>query len=102
MDIYQQAEEHITRIENELKHLGDWQESPPDPQIFVDMGAFGSNKIPFTTWLQFVFIPNVRTLSSSHGQFPRSSSVAAYAYRNLEEDRYQHLNALLSGFDALF
>lgn len=101
-DIYQKAASMIGLIEQELKQLSDWRETPPDPQLFENMGAFGGNTMPFTTWLQFVFIPNVRAIIAEKGAFPKSSSVATYAYRNLDEDRYSKLNARLSVFDALF
>jgi uncharacterized protein YqcC (DUF446 family) len=101
-DIYQKSKEHISRIEKELKSLEDWQPLPPDPGVFTDMGAFGSNSMPFTTWLQFVFIPNVKEMIDKRGSFPKSSGVATYAYRNLEESKYERLKALLSDFDALF
>lgn len=101
-DIYKSVEEKILSIENELMGLGEWQPLPPDPAVFVNMGAFGSNTMPFTTWLQFVFVPNVKEIISTQGVFPGSSSVATYAYRNLEEQRYDRLNALLGEFDSLF
>ncbi|WP_374951054.1 YqcC family protein [Mucilaginibacter sp.] len=101
-ELYKSVEAKTLSIENELIKLGEWRPVPPDPAVFVDMGAFGSNTMPFTTWLQFVFIPNVKKIISTKGVFPESSSVATYAYRNLEEERYDRLNALLSEFDSLF
>lgn len=100
-EIHKRAEEKILRIENELIRLGEWQPLPPDPAVFNDMGAFGINTMPFTTWLQFVFIPNVKDIIIKQGKFPGSSSVATYAYRNLDAERYAMLNLILSDFDAL-
>ena len=100
-DIYKRAEDKILGIENELIRLGEWQKLPPDPAVFNDMGAFGINTMPFTTWLQFVFIPNVRDIIIKQGNFPGSSAVATYAYRNLYAERYAMLNLMLSDFDAL-
>jgi uncharacterized protein YqcC (DUF446 family) len=99
---YRNAEERLLRIENELRNLGEWQVIPPDPALFDNMGAFGSNTMPFTTWLQFVLIPNVKNIISKRGKFPESSSVATYSYRNLDGEKYATLNNLLSDFDALF
>jgi uncharacterized protein YqcC (DUF446 family) len=101
-EIYKGAEKKILSIENELIRLCEWQSESPNPAVFVDMGAFGSNTMPFTTWLQFVFIPNVKKIISTQSVFPGSSSVATYAYRNLEDQRYDRLNALLGEFDSLF
>ncbi len=99
---YELAAQKADEIENELKALGHWKNTPPDPAIFVNMGAFGSNTMPFTSWLQFVLIPRIRQIIDEKDKFPGSSSVAVVAYRNLEEDRYETLNRLLSEFDALF
>jgi len=101
-DIYQKVEEQINQVEQELKNLGHWREAQPNPKLFENMGAFGSNTMPFTMWLQFVFIPNVKKIITEQGTFPKSSQVATYAYRNLEGNEYDRLNALLSEFDALF
>jgi len=100
-DFLKRAEEKILGIENELIRLDEWQQIPPDPALFNDMGAFGINTMPFTTWLQFVFIPNVKDIIIKQGNFPASSSVATYAYRNLDAERYAILNYMLSDFDAL-
>jgi uncharacterized protein YqcC (DUF446 family) len=100
--IYQKAELLINQIEQELKNIGEWQEKQPDPKLFENMGAFGSHTMPFTTWLQFVLISNVRKIVLDRGTFPTSSAVATYAYRNFEDRKYEELNALLSKFDELF
>jgi hypothetical protein len=66
---YRNAEERLLRIQNELINLEEWQAIPPDPSLFDNMGAFGSNTMPFTTWLQFVLIPNVKNIISKRGNF---------------------------------
>jgi len=101
-DMYHRVEEQIALIVQELKELNHWQDVSPDPKVFENMGAFGSNTMPFTMWLQFVFVPNVKKIITERGTFPQSSQVATYAYRNLDEGRYERLNTLLSEFDAIF
>jgi uncharacterized protein YqcC (DUF446 family) len=57
----------------------------------------------YSQWLQFVFVPNVRRIVETEGQFPASSSVGAQAVREFDGDpNADALISRLSEFDALF
>jgi uncharacterized protein YqcC (DUF446 family) len=93
----------IQKIEDELKRLELWSESALSKDKLVNMGAFGSNTMAFTEWLQFVLIPRVQQIIETKEEFPTQSNVAAYAYREFDgvADR-EILIQLLADFDRLF
>jgi len=93
----------LEQIESELKRQRCWQEAALAPDKFIDMGAFGANKMAFEQWLQFVFLPAVKDTLAGQRQAPKSSSVGVYACRNFDgnQDR-DTLVHLLSEFDHAF
>lgn len=92
----------LERIENEMKHIGMWQEGPLAPEQFDFRAAFGMDTMSFAQWLQFIFIPNVRT-AAWQNKFPAGSNVAAQAVREFDGNpEASQLIMLLSDFDALF
>lgn len=85
-----------------MRAIGIWQASPLRPDQLEFTAAFGLDKMAFTQWLQFIFIPRVREAVAT-GRFPASSEVGIRAVRELDtEPRAAHLTSLLCEFDALF
>ena len=65
---------------------------------------FGGDTMAFPQWLQFIFLPNVRSIIVGKGKFPTVSQVGMYAVREFDtyaEDTIR-LQTLLSEFDQLF
>jgi uncharacterized protein YqcC (DUF446 family) len=94
--------EKLNEIEAEMHAVGLWQASPLRPDQLESPGAFGVDKMTFSQWLQFIFIPRVREAVASK-QFPPSSEVGTQAVREFDaEPGAAHLVRLLSEFDALF
>lgn len=92
----------LNEIEAEMHAIGLWQATPLRPNQLESPGAFGFDKMTFSQWLQFIFIPRVRDAIASN-QFPLSSEVGTQAVREFDaEPRAAHLTRLLSEFDALF
>jgi len=91
------------RIEAEMRRVGLWQETPLPDEAYEFEKAFGMDTMTFTQWLQFVFVPRVRELVDSEGEFPSSSQVGVQAFRELDgQPEANGLVILLSEFDALF
>ena len=92
----------LNEVEAEMHAIGFWQESPLRPDQLEFSGAFGLDKMAFSQWLQFIFIPRVReAIATNH--FPPSSDVGTQAVREFDtEPRAAHLAILLSEFDVLF
>lgn len=85
-----------------MKAAGMWSDEPlpPDAEPFHE--AFAADTMSFTQWLQFVFVPRVRALVNQGGPFPRSSSVAVRAVKELDGQGFAELETRLREFDALF
>ena len=99
-ELYQQVEQRLADIEAEMKQIGYWQETPLPAEAYNFQLAFAMDTMAYSQWLQFVFIPRVRSILDSHGEFPPSSSVGTQALREFDGDRdADHLVSLLCSFD---
>lgn len=97
--------EKINEIEAELRKIGYWKDGELKVDLRESKEDFCSDKIPFEQWLQFVFIPNVRTMIKEKQPLPDDSMVGVKAMREWD---YQStvtealpLINLLSEFDDL-
>src|SRR5450432_3778133 len=101
---YEQVATKLDAIEAEMKRVGLWQDTPLDPEQYDFRAAFAGDTMAFPQWLQFIFLPNVRSIIAGKGKFPTVSQVGVYAVR--EFDTYAQdtsgLQTLLSEFDQLF
>jgi uncharacterized protein YqcC (DUF446 family) len=92
----------LDEIEAEMHAIGLWQATPLSPDQLAFSAAFGADKMAFSQWLQFVFIPRVREAIATK-RFPSSSAVGTQAIREFDTDpRAARLASLLNEFDALF
>jgi uncharacterized protein YqcC (DUF446 family) len=99
-DLYQQVEQRLSVIEAEMKKIGYWQEAPLPPEAYNFQLAFAMDTMAYSQWLQFVFIPRVRSILKSHGDFPSSSSVGTQALREFDGNPdADQLVSLLCSFD---
>jgi uncharacterized protein YqcC (DUF446 family) len=92
----------LDEIEDEMHAVGFWQASPLDHDQLDFSAAFGADKMAFSQWLQFIFVPRVREAIATN-EFPSSSDVGTQAVREFDtEPRAARLTSLLSEFDELF
>ena len=84
MDEYQRAASYAERIERELRGLGAWQSEALPSAAYESRQAFFADTMTFYQWLQFVLLARVREIVDKRGEFPRGSSVGAYAVRELD------------------
>ena len=97
------VEARLTAIEAEMKRSGLWQSHPLAPEQYDFQQAFAMETLAFSQWLQFIFIPRVRDIIQTRGDFPSSSSVGAQAVREFDGfEEATGLVSMLSEFDALF
>lgn len=101
---YETVAAKISEIEAEMKRVGLWQEKPLDPEQYNFTRAFAMDTMSFDQWLQFIFIPRVKQIIETRGEFPPSSMVAAQAVREFDGSTFEtdRLQSLLSEFDRLF
>lgn len=97
------VEKKLVAIEAEMRRRGMWQAKPLTEAQYDFRQAFAMDTMTFPQWLQFIFIPRVRSTLETHGDFPSSSHVGTQALR--EFDGYaeaEKLVSLLCEFDELF
>lgn len=92
----------IAGIEAEMRRIGLWQKKALRPEQYRFAQAFGMDRMTFTQWLQFIFIPRVREAAVT-GNFPAESHVATQAMREFDGfSEASQLIKLLAEFDALY
>ncbi|HEY6333758.1 MAG TPA: YqcC family protein [Blastocatellia bacterium] len=97
---YEVAAAKIDGIEQEMRRVGLWQDQPLAPDKYNFKKAFGMDTMAYSQWLQFIFIPRVREIIATEGQFPTSSSVGAQAIREFDtQPDSERLVTLLYEFD---
>jgi uncharacterized protein YqcC (DUF446 family) len=93
-------------IEAEIRRVRMWQDKPLPAEAMNFQRAFGGDTMAFEQWLQFVFIPRVRSIIESRGKFPSQSEVAGQAFKEWrmwgDAQNADDLLRLLKGFDGLF
>ena len=90
-------------IETEMKRIGAWDVPAPTAERMKFKAGFGSDTMAFEQWLKHVFLPRVRDLVRSRGEFPTTSMVGTQAIREFDgRDEAADLVSLLCEFDALF
>ena len=100
---YETVQQWADDIEAEMKRIGYWRDEPLAPEMYNFTQAFAMDTMPFSYWLQFIFIPRVRSIIAERGQFPSRSMVGAQALREFDgDDAADGLVTLLNGFDDLF
>jgi uncharacterized protein YqcC (DUF446 family) len=82
-DSYVIAADHMNKLETELRSANLWPGEKPPGEIEVK-GAFGGQNMAFEQWLAWILIPRVRQIIAERGAFPKNSSVAAYAVREMD------------------
>src|SRR5258708_987613 len=103
MPSYSLVEEKLAAIEAEMRRIGMWQAEPLPEAAYAFQEAFAMDTMAFAQWLQFVFIPRVKSIIEAQGEFPSSSSVGAQAIREFDGyDEAAALVSLLCEFDELF
>ncbi len=103
MPFYSLVEAKLFAIEAEMRRIGLWQSEPLPETAYAFQEPFAMDTMAFPQWLQFVFIPRVKSSLAAVGEFPSSSNVGTQAIR--EFDGYAEaarLVSLLCEFDALF
>lgn len=69
----------MLEIEQELRCQGQWESAPPPPTAFESRLPFCCDRLRFTQWLQWVFIPHTRALVAAGGPMPETSGIRPMA-----------------------
>jgi uncharacterized protein YqcC (DUF446 family) len=100
---YAQSAAKIAQIEPEMNRIGFWRAEPLPESAYAFRQAFAMDTMTFGQWLQFIFVPRVKSIIGQRGEFPTSSQVGVQAIREFDGDpQADRLVSLLCEFDALF
>ena len=95
--------EQLLLIERELRALGVWTPSPPDAQALASQEPFCVDTLSFDQWLQWIFLPRMKTILERGEALPTVSGILAMAemvYRD-QPQRVAGLLRALERFDVL-
>lgn len=71
--------EQLLLIERELRVLGVWTLSPPDAQALASQEPFCVDTLSFEQWLQWIFLPRMKTILEQGEMLPAASGILAMA-----------------------
>jgi uncharacterized protein YqcC (DUF446 family) len=69
----------LRQLEQELRKLGLWEESAPDPEDLASPVPFAHDRLEFHQWLQWVLLPRMHDLCERQQAFPTASGIAPMA-----------------------
>lgn len=95
--------EQLLLIERELRLLGWWASTPPSAEALASQEPFCVDTLPFEGWLQWVFLPRMKSVLEAAAPLPRASGIrpmAEEAYRG-REGQVLALLVALGEFDKL-
>lgn len=95
----------VLSIEGTMRDAGFWHSEVPSPAAMASRTPFCADTLAFSEWLQFVFIPRMRSLIEADGALPGASAIAPLAEESLNErpgkqalvEQLRHFDRLVSG-----
>ena len=98
-----QVADVIIDIEREMRLLGLWESLSPPLSDLTSPQPFCIDTLAFTQWLQWVFIPRVKTLLEADEPLPSHSDIRPLAEMVFEDYAVDtdRLLALIHRFDRL-
>lgn len=100
---FPQIAEQLLLIERELRVLGMWKAVPPSDEDLSSREPFCVDTLDFDQWLQWIFLPRMKTILEQDLALPNASGILemaemVYASRLGE---FRTLLSLLAQFDRL-
>jgi uncharacterized protein YqcC (DUF446 family) len=102
-DIPQRIVDVLLELEAEMRKLGWWEEEKPPASALASQQPFCVDQLAFEQWLQWVFLPRMKTIIEAGDPLPTESGIFVYAEECLRHhgSRSAHLLALIKRFDEL-
>lgn len=100
---FPQIAEQLLLIERELRVLGMWKAVPPSDEDLSSREPFCVDTLDFDQWLQWIFLPRMKTILEQDLALPSASGIlemAEMVYAG-QVARTRTLMALLAQFDLL-
>lgn len=95
--------EHLLLIERELRQQGWWQDVPPSAEALASVEPFSVDTLDFDQWLQWIFLPRMKTIIEQDLPLPNASGILEMAEMVYADrpDQSRGLRASLARFDEL-
>ncbi|MBE7373764.1 YqcC family protein [Pseudomonas lopnurensis] len=93
--------QQLLLIERELRVLGLWAPVPPTPEALASSEPFCVDTLQFEQWLQWIFLPRMKTIIEGGLPLPAISGIHAMAEMVYRERQVAGLLAALRRFDEL-
>ncbi|MBU3022113.1 YqcC family protein [Aestuariibacter sp. A3R04] len=79
MGNYVRVEGLLQRLENTLKKSELWSDKTPEEKALSSQQPFACDTLLFEQWLQFIFLPRMRTLVAENQPLPASMALLPMA-----------------------
>lgn len=98
-----QLTQTLLKIEAELKAMGFWTETPPSEAALASTQPFCVDTLSLPEWLQYIFLPRMRTLLEADLTLPAECGIAPIAEEFFKQTcaNGQYIIALLEQVDQL-
>ncbi|AHY44043.1 pseudouridine synthase [Stutzerimonas decontaminans] len=93
--------QQLLLIERELRVLALWSVEPPAPEALASVEPFCVDSLRFEQWLQWIFLPQMKTIVESGLPLPAASGICAMAEVAYREAKVVGLLEALRAFDRL-
>ena len=102
-DIPNRIADVLLEVEATLRINGKWDESSPDSNALASKQPFCLDTLEFEQWLQWIFLPRMKTTLEEIKPLPAKSSIFVYAHECLHKNdpSTDSLLKLIKSFDDL-
>ena len=102
-DIQNRIADILLEVEANLRINGKWDEASPDSNALASKQPFCMDTLAFERWLQWIFLPRMKSTLEETKLLPTQSSIFIYAQECLNENDPStgSLLKLIKTFDEL-
>lgn len=74
-----QIADQLLLIERQLRQLGLWAQQAPSTEALASQQPFCVDSLAFEEWLQWIFLPRLKSMLEANAPLPTASGIAAMA-----------------------
>ncbi len=74
-----QIADQLLLIERQLRQLGLWAQQAPSAEALASQQPFCVDSLVFEEWLQWIFLPRLKSMLEANAPLPTASGIAAMA-----------------------
>ena len=74
-----QIADQLLLIERQLRQLGLWAQQAPSAEALASQQPFCVDSLAFEEWLQWIFLPRLKSMLEVNAPLPTASGIAAMA-----------------------